>query len=88
MKHTPGAWKACGFGVIKDSRGIEIARLQLHNCDNDARLIASAPELLEALKNIAHEMSFMLKVHPEKQGGLYSQRLQEAEQVISKSEWK
>lgn len=51
----------------------------------DARLIAAAPDLLEALRNIAHEMRFMLRANPAKDGGLYRQRLDEADLAIAKA---
>jgi len=36
----------------------------------------------EALKNLTHEMEYMLKVNPHKRGGLYEKRLNEAKQAI------
>jgi hypothetical protein len=55
MPHTPGPWKydneeGCGFEVISYSGTI----CQIESCDEeaDARLIAAAPEMLEALKAV------------------------------------
>lgn len=66
-------------------------------CDNEpyyphaldpehAKLIAAAPDLLEALRNLATEVRHLLKVHPEMDGGLYRQRLSDAEVAIAKAE--
>lgn len=46
---------------------------------------ATKDELVLALTNLAHEMRFMLKVNPDKDGGLYRQRLTEAEDVLRKA---
>lgn len=51
----------------------------------NAALAAAAPDLLEALQNLAHEMRFMLRANPTKDGGLYRQRLDEADAAISKA---
>ena len=59
MKHTPGPWKAAEDGVLhnptiyQDMTKVSKYPRQIHlkGCSNeDARLIASAPELLEACK--------------------------------------
>jgi hypothetical protein len=51
--HTPGPWHVNPRGFIVQSTGDIITRLECsNNNDNDARLIASAPELLSALKLI------------------------------------
>jgi hypothetical protein len=55
MSHTPGPWRyeddELGFEVISYSGTI----CQIESCDekDDARLIAAAPEMLEALKRVA-----------------------------------
>ena len=57
-KHTPGPWKAIGCEVYEDLTGgdfiCEIDRRTLDRPDTEnvanARLIAAAPELLEALR--------------------------------------
>jgi hypothetical protein len=43
-------------------------------------------EMLVALRNLAREMRHMLRVNPDKDGGLYRRRLVEAEAVIAKVE--
>lgn len=58
-KHTPGPWRVSGSqpGMIIDAADRPIARTQypgkkpraVGNCSANARLIAAAPELLEAL---------------------------------------
>lgn len=54
-KHTPGPWRLWGKAdpsqVISDATGF-IAQTLGGNDEANARLIAAAPELLEALKNL------------------------------------
>jgi hypothetical protein len=48
--HTPGPWHVNPRGFIVQSTGDIITRLECsNNNDNDARLIAAAPDLLAAL---------------------------------------
>lgn len=59
MKHTPGPWSATG-AVILCSQGEVIASCDsaIHPVEQrrvDACLIATAPELLEALKELRRE---------------------------------
>lgn len=58
MKHTKGEWNAKGSIVYSLESGKDVARCDIGGRDEEteanARLIASAPELLEALK-VAHE---------------------------------
>jgi hypothetical protein len=50
-KHTPGPWKIGDFGLILGGKNDSIiATLEGINRDDNAKLIASAPELLEACK--------------------------------------
>jgi hypothetical protein len=56
-KHTKGPWRHDGTQVIANNRHLtRISRhLDCHDCEfckADARLIASAPEMLEALEEI------------------------------------
>lgn len=54
MKHTPGPWKL-NIDTVCVRNGVQVQPVT-HHMDSqgmaDARLIASAPELLEALKAI------------------------------------
>lgn len=59
IKHTPGPWHASKFGsyVRKTPPGIEpiawnicTMNVESENYENDARLIAAAPQLLQTLK--------------------------------------
>ncbi len=78
-KHTPGSWTAtriisttCGF-IVSDSRGSVVARVQKIGvpkdgnfelpCEENANLIAAAPDLLAALKSIAIAMDDEVLVH-------------------------
>ena len=55
-KHTPGPWWIAGEGTIRSGTGKRdrdagwIADVNWRNRDANARLIAAAPELLDALK--------------------------------------
>jgi hypothetical protein len=54
LKHTPGPWRydyAPGFcGELLAPNGTTIAEFITEPNDSDARLLAAAPDLLEALK--------------------------------------
>jgi hypothetical protein len=70
-KHTPGEWigKATGAGqgliyAEKDGRNVAVA---YHARDTD--LIAAAPDMLEALKNILPHLDEYIKWHHEFDGG-------------------
>jgi hypothetical protein len=59
-KHTPGPWKSNGANQVFGGAysGLIATVTSTANpeiCEADARLIAAAPELLEALKRIAYE---------------------------------
>jgi hypothetical protein len=67
-KHTPGPWQhganygACVY-VFDENRSYNIATLgptpvMGGSCEANARLIAAAPELLEALKEMMHYRSW------------------------------
>ena len=70
MKHTQGKWEtgkdAEGWWVCEEGNGADIADFSL--CDNaeaNARLIASAPELLEALEECLDQLSSWQDNHEE-----------------------
>ena len=57
MKHTPGPWEASGDSIYRAGRiGVIADRVAYCHCGEylrevaDARLIAAAPDLLEALE--------------------------------------
>ena len=53
MKHTPGPWEARGYSIFephKTAMTIAVATQHEPNVKANARLIAAAPELLEALQ--------------------------------------
>ncbi len=58
MKHTPAPWKASGLEIRHAERSLILAQVYKHlpanqskeEAEANARLIAAAPELLEALK--------------------------------------
>lgn len=62
MTHTPGPWRVADrfYILLDDDVACEVAKVcdenidddMLGQCDADARLIAAAPELLAALKQI------------------------------------
>jgi len=49
-KNTPGPWEHEGDGVIVDAAGKQLAMVSPHLREANARLIAAAPELLEACR--------------------------------------
>lgn len=49
----------------------------------NARLIAAAPALYEAAKEAARELSVMLALHPERDGGKYRQALNALDAALS-----
>lgn len=69
MKHTPGPWEVIAIGkrrvissghgwlVETPKRGEPETELQAKQLEADYGLMAAAPELLDALKAVAHWMS-------------------------------
>lgn len=55
--HTPGPWALdpCASGWTLIANGQDITSEPFDACDADARLIAAAPELLEALQALVGE---------------------------------
>lgn len=58
MKHTPGPWNfnSIGFLLLDDGTAIQIKHHIVDNRMANTRLIAAAPELLEALIWIEREL--------------------------------
>lgn len=90
MKHTPGPWTADGFTVEADCNGIVVAEVRgpdhrargkermedFEYCRGNARLIAAAPELLDALCTVILEHDA---------GGVTLATMSEAREVIAKA---
>lgn len=52
-KYTPGPWRKRGVNkIVCGPEGNTVADVRYKNGDADARLIAAAPDLLEALRKI------------------------------------
>lgn len=59
-KYTPGPWELRGTRLVTDKHGVVIAEKIGSNgggSESNARLIASAPELLEALEALLDDAS-------------------------------
>ena len=87
-KHTPGPWKqgyAPGMGgmpaIIADANNTVLAEMFSDNPAN-AKLIAAAPEMLEALKNILHMLE---GCHGDHSGGIGASK-EEAFEAIAQAE--
>ena len=86
-KHTPGPWKLTEHDERSariESRLEFIARIEgidwgSEECKANARLIAAAPDLLEALKNLLWQ-------HDNNAGQLCGMALQDARAAIAKAE--
>jgi hypothetical protein len=84
--HTPGPWHVNPRGFIVQSTGDIITRLECsNNNDNDARLIASAPELLEALEDAAFLMRMAAKIAGPMQDS-FKRSAEDAAKAIAKAE--
>lgn len=67
QKHTPGPWTLAGGITGQDENGMRSPIATISNSwrnreidDANARLIAAAPELLEALRNISSVFEVMV----------------------------
>jgi hypothetical protein len=65
--HTPGPWRIKGGMIVGDS-GVNVAAASVAPSYNDmcanARLIASAPDLLAACKTAKHELTQAMSHYP------------------------
>lgn len=87
VKHTPGPWEVVVVGngevLIEREKGHALS-LGFLVSKADARLIAAAPELLEALQEAVNELEFLYSVHEtvdkklQSQDALVLKRLQAA----------
>lgn len=59
-KHTPGPWHvaANASAIVRDSADRDIAKTLDDNREANARLIAAAPDMLEALHSAVAELTF------------------------------
>lgn len=80
--HTPGPWVALEDGYIKDVNGKTVAFVPHLNMDN-ARLIASSPDLLEALWFVQKWM----KMRSDKGEVFPSQLVNSVHGAIAKAKW-
>ena len=95
MKHTKGPWKACEHGGYGDYDGNCIVILGddlrvaiVLGSDNEetnanARLIAAAPDLLEALENLHANIAEYARIN--NLGGFDNQDMQQARAAIAKA---
>jgi hypothetical protein len=93
-KHSPAPWRVSDshglcvvneYGVVADL-GPNLVAVP-DNSRADATLIASAPEMLRALKDAERELNFIVNTQ-ERRGGLYEQALNKIRAAISKAEGK
>ena len=90
IKHTPGPWEACGKAVHAET-GREIV-FGSHNTRSgsdeeqraNARLIAAAPELLEACREVAEWLDLLKQNYPDMAGLIRGCR--KARAAIAKAE--
>lgn len=59
MSHTPGPWRVIPEHEMVVGAGDATVVYELNTNEDDARLIAAAPELLEALKDVAQTLAWM-----------------------------
>lgn len=68
MSHTPGPWHIAGKGTIRAGDGW-IANIHWRNREANARLVASAPDLLEALEAMMHAHRADMEFDPDPDTG-------------------
>ena len=90
-KHTPGNWHTTGLEV-RDYKGMIVAQVYDHNQNNvnreeclaNAKLIASAPELLESLKTILSNFKSCIS-HGNGELDSDKEEIEKAERAIKKA---
>ncbi len=102
-KHTPGPWRVISgtLGAVEAANGVQVANAEQTRpvrcaADHDerkanARLIAAAPELLEALKGALEALEFAAGSHEgpiTEQERTDSANLYRAHEAIAKAEGK
>lgn len=84
-KHTQGEWVSKGCEIYNLNTGKTIARTDIGGTDEqteaNARLIAAAPELLEALEDILRKMNLLILPTERRNSKIY----QQAKQAINKA---
>lgn len=89
-KHTPGPWAVNGWSVTIGNWSISTAmpRATIEESDANARLIAAAPELLEALNWALKNLEEIALPEFEKQGRVTSinNAIEKARAAIAKAE--
>lgn len=81
MKHTKGRpWKVYNNGMDSSGRGVYRIEHRREELEANARLIASAPELLEACKALVETIKEILPIEG------YSSYTEQAKQAIKKAE--
>jgi len=93
-KHTPGTWRAEQVGDTGGENPVDL--YEVHNgykricefaSEEDARLIAASPELLEALKACLHALEYVERKAPDLGGwGVRHDRIKAARAAIAKAE--
>lgn len=80
-KHTKGNWNINRYGIVVDEKGYGISQISgisnEKNWDDNAKLIAAAPELLEACNELLELLSF--------HGYNYSTEISKAKEAIKKA---
>lgn len=91
MKHTPAPWYFSNEGVLrvraKDDDEVVCSYAGYENCEREyanARLIAAAPDLLEALQEMTAIVKKNSYPQPDKPSSNYA-RAEWAESIISKA---
>lgn len=96
MSHTLGPWvqqkgkkSIAIMGPLDRGCREEIARCQSWNSEADARLIAAAPELLEALENLLEANAAFKTIDPTVDpDSLWEAAMEEAKAVVAKAKGK